>query len=149
MTVRLRAHHLLCMLTYVGRGYSDAFTARFDEVVRRLGEGEEALLVRGPDDVCAPLLEASGEPHCHRESVLRRDEVAAASLQTLLGVGLQPGARLRLDEPTLTHLRSAFRAGHTRSACSGCEWFGLCSDIAQAEFAGTRLQIHPAPGGRT
>ena len=29
MTVRLRAHHLLCMLTYVGKGYSPAFCAGF------------------------------------------------------------------------------------------------------------------------
>ena len=39
MTVRLRAHHLLCLLTYVGKGYSPAFTANYDKVVRRLGEG--------------------------------------------------------------------------------------------------------------
>ena len=25
MTIRLRAHHLLCLLTYAGKGYSPAF----------------------------------------------------------------------------------------------------------------------------
>ena len=36
MTVRLRAHHLLCMLTYVGKGYTAAFTANYDRIVERL-----------------------------------------------------------------------------------------------------------------
>ena len=32
MTIKLRAHHLLCLLTYVGKGYSPAFTANYDRV---------------------------------------------------------------------------------------------------------------------
>ncbi|WP_292282104.1 DUF1284 domain-containing protein, partial [Mesorhizobium sp.] len=63
MTVRLRAHHLLCLLTYVGKGYSPAFTANYDVVVKRLAGGEDILIVSGPDDICAPLLSES-EPHC-------------------------------------------------------------------------------------
>ncbi|TJU92322.1 MAG: DUF1284 domain-containing protein, partial [Mesorhizobium sp.] len=63
MTVRLRAHHLLCLLTYVGKGYSPAFTANYDKVVKRLGEGEAVLIVSGPDAICAPMLDER-EPHC-------------------------------------------------------------------------------------
>ncbi len=54
MTVELRPHHLLCMLTYVGKGYSPAFCANYDAVLARLSAGEEILLVDGPDSVCAP-----------------------------------------------------------------------------------------------
>ena len=39
MTVRLRPHHLLCLLSYIGRGYSPAFSANMTRVARRLGAG--------------------------------------------------------------------------------------------------------------
>ena len=32
MTLALRAHHLLCMLTYAGRGYSPDFVRNFDHM---------------------------------------------------------------------------------------------------------------------
>ena len=76
MTVRLRPHHLLCLLTYVGKGYSAAFVANYDAIARRLSRGEHIEIVDGPDDICRPLL-GEPEPHCWRDSVIVRDEQAA------------------------------------------------------------------------
>ncbi|AWK88920.1 DUF1284 domain-containing protein [Azospirillum thermophilum] len=140
MTVRLRAHHLLCMLTYAGKGYSPAFVANYDLVVARLAGGEDILMVEGPDDLCAPLL---GDPqaHCRNAGVRGRDAAAAAAVTALLARPVAAGDRLRLDAALLERLRTAFRAGTTRTACGGCEWSGLCTGIAEGGFAGTRLQI--------
>ncbi len=134
MTVRLRPHHLLCLLTYAGKGYTPAFTENFDAICARLKAGEDIALVAGPDDICRPWL---GEPeaHCRRDSVTARDERAAADLSLLLG---QPVAALT-TLPDLATLRAAFSSGDTRAACRGCEWFGLCSDIARADFDDTRI----------
>jgi len=63
MTVRLRSHHLLCLLTYVGKGYSAAFIANYDAIAKRLGRGEDVLIVSGPDDICQPML-GEAESHC-------------------------------------------------------------------------------------
>src|SRR5712672_2376586 len=76
LTVRLRAHHLLCMLTFVGEGYSPAFTENYRSIARRLSAGEEIELVSGPDDICAPLMEGA-DPHCLKASVIDRDAAAA------------------------------------------------------------------------
>ncbi|TIP33788.1 MAG: DUF1284 domain-containing protein, partial [Mesorhizobium sp.] len=111
-------------LTYVGKGYSPAFTANYNVVVKRLAGGEDILIVSGPDDVCAPLLN-EGEPHCLGESAARRDEVAAQDVADLLGRPLVAGARLELDPSTLARMREAFTSGLTRKACPGCEWFEL------------------------
>jgi hypothetical protein len=62
MTVRLRGHHLLCLLTFVGKGYTPAFTANYRRIVARLNEGAAVELVDGPDDICAPML-AEAEHH--------------------------------------------------------------------------------------
>ncbi|MCE0504712.1 DUF1284 domain-containing protein [Roseivivax sp. GX 12232] len=138
MTVRLRPHHLLCVLTHVGRGYSPAFTANMAEVIARIGAGEEIEIVTGPDDICAPLL-GGEEAHCHRDSVRARDHAASEEVGGLLGLTIRPGARLVLDAAALTALRDAFAAKRVRSACTGCEWASLCGSVAAERYAGARL----------
>ena len=139
MTVRLRPHHLNCLLTYVGKGYSPAFTANYDVIAGRLGAGEDILIVDGPDDICTPLL-SEGEPHCLGESVIERDRLAAADVGGLLGQPIQLGLVLKLDAPTLVRLRAAFSTGSVRRACEGCEWSDLCTAIAAGGYLDVRLQ---------
>ncbi|MHA7772698.1 DUF1284 domain-containing protein [Roseibium sp. M-1] len=138
MTVTLRAHHLLCLMTYLGKGYTPAFVANYSRIVRRLNDGESVRLVRGPDDLCQPMLT---EPacHCHNESVRLRDAQAAADVGTVLGVDLDTVEDVRLDADSVKQLRNAFAAGSVRTACTGCEWHALCSEVAQNGFRGCRL----------
>lgn len=139
MTVGLRAHHLLCVLTYVGRGYGAAFTANLDTIARRIAAGETVRLVAGPDDICAPLLHAD-DPHCTRAGPERRDRHAARSLAPLLGRPLAPGDTLVLDAALIARLRAAFADGRARRACVGCQWAPLCSAVAAENYAGARLR---------
>jgi len=138
MTIRLRAHHLLCMLTYAGDGYSDAFTANFNAIVERIGAREDVLIVAGPDDLCAPLLD-DPEPHCLNESVRARDALAARDLGKLLGRETFVRGRVTLGEPELERLRNAFGRGDVREACLGCEWHRLCTAMARRGFHGAKL----------
>lgn len=139
MTTRLRPHHLLCMLTFAGNGYTPAFVKNFEEVVRHLSTGGETVeIVEGPDDVCAPLL-AESESHCNSANVTVRDHHAAEDLSNLLRQPIQPKEQVLLDQETLDILREAFAVGTIRRACSGCQWAPLCDGIAQNRFLGTQL----------
>lgn len=138
MTVRLRPHHLLCLLTYAGKGYSADFTQNYDAIARRLSQGESILIVDGPDDICAPLL-ADADAHCRRESVIERDRKAADDVGRLVKATIRAGLTLQITGERLGVLRAAFGRGHTRAACSGCEWNELCSAIASSGFVGTRV----------
>lgn len=140
MTIQLRPHHLLCLLTYAGKGYSPAFTANYDVITGRIAKGEDLLIVKGPDDICAPLLEDSGA-HCWRDSVTDRDRLAASELGELLPSPIQTGARITLVPKIVQDMRKAFAANGIRAACSGCEWSALCSRISAQHFEGTRLQF--------
>jgi hypothetical protein len=137
MSIRLRAHHLLCMLTFAGEGYTPEFVANFDHIVARIGAGEPVELVDGPDDVCAPLAD-TGDAHCEEPSVRRRDRDA---LRALAGAGHPlPAMRpLILDRAVIAELRVQFAAGTIRTACNGCSWSALCTGIAAAGYAETRL----------
>jgi uncharacterized protein len=137
--VHLRPHHLLCLLTYVGKGYTPAFVANYDRIVRRLAEGEYVLIVDGPDEVCAALLHEPN-PHCLRDSVRVRDTQAAADLADILNTPISIGRSMRLEPALLASMRKAFAAGLVRKACHGCEWFTLCSAIASNHYGGVRLQ---------
>jgi hypothetical protein len=138
MTIRLRPHHLLCLLTYVGKGYSAAFTANYDAIAARIGDGEDLLIVAGPDDICAPLL-GDAEPHCHRDSVIERDRLALRDLGELLETPPAVGASIVLESTMLRQMREAFTAGRTRAACMGCDWHGLCTSIAARSYAGVTI----------
>lgn len=139
MTVRLRAHHLLCMLTYVGRGYSPAFTAGYERVVRRIASGEPLMVVDGPDDICAPLLNEEEEPHCLKDGAATRDRHAATSLARLLDRPVVAGTTLAANAALLARLRKAFSSGRLRRACIGCQWSRLCSSVAEQDYAGAHL----------
>ena len=138
MTLALRAHHLLCMLTYAGAGYDEAFCAGYDALIGRIAAGEAIRLVDGPDDVCRPI---SGDPaaHCHRDSVRRRDAQAAASLSAQLGRPLAAGSVVEPTPALIARLRAAFADGSLRAACTGCEWASLCDAVADGGFARARL----------
>ncbi|MCP1315647.1 MULTISPECIES: DUF1284 domain-containing protein [unclassified Halomonas] len=142
MTIRLRGHHLLCLLTYVGKGYSAAFVANYDRLAARLSGGEPVKLVAGPDDICAPLFTPACEPpHCLNHSVIARDAAALEAISETLGRSLTVGDTLELDNAMLASLRVAFRAGRTRRACVDCQWHALCTGVAESDYAGARVQV--------
>lgn len=138
MTVRLRPHHLLCMLTFSGHGYTPAFTANMRAIMDRLGKGEAIVIVAGPDDICAPLL-SEPAPHCHDEDVTARDQVAAQEAGALLAVAIRPGTRLALTPTQIRELRKGFAEGRIRTGCAGCQWEDLCTGVAGRSYAGAQL----------
>ena len=72
MTVSLRPHHLLCMLTYLGNGYTADFVGNYNRIVKRLNKGEPIRLVGGPDDICQPMLRQAS-CHCPGSSRFAQD----------------------------------------------------------------------------
>ncbi|NBN78519.1 DUF1284 domain-containing protein [Microvirga tunisiensis] len=139
MTIRLRPHHFLCMLTFVGEGYSPRFVVNYGRIIDRIRAGEPVVMVEGPDDICAPLL-GTDDPHCHNDSVRLRDAQALADVAALTGLALETGGELVLDGALIARLQAGFAAGSIRKACGGCQWSGLCDQVAGSGFAGTRVQ---------
>jgi hypothetical protein len=139
VAIRIRPHHLLCMLTFAGEGYGAEFIANFARIARLISSGEQTVeIVFAPDDICAPLL-ADPACHCRNATVAERDRLAAEALTDLLHQPIEQNARLQLDHPTLDRMRQAFAAGTIRQACKGCEWSPLCDKIAADAFRKTSL----------
>jgi hypothetical protein len=143
LAVRLRPHHLLCVLTYVGKGYSRDFVENFDRLAERLSAGEAVEIVSGPDDICRPLM--GGGCHCLEASPHRRDRIAARLIGMVANVTVEAGAPLQLSPALVGALREAFTDGRLRGACDGCEWFDLCSEVAASGYAGCRVMASDEP----
>lgn len=134
----MRGHHLLCVLTFEGAGYSQRFTRNLAAIVERLSAGEEILIVAGPDDICAPVVE-DADSHCRLARVEERDALALEAASALIGRPLSPGDTFHLDTRTVRALRSSFAQGTIRAACEACDWSDLCSKIAARGFDSTKF----------
>lgn len=137
--VKLRGHHLLCMLTYIGRGYTPTYTENFNQIANRIRNGAGIYIVRGPDDICAPMLTDGQHFHCHESSSGLRDVLAVQAVTKILERPVLPGLTLRLKLNDFTKMRRAFVDGSARAACNKCKWEDLCTDIAADQFQQTKL----------
>jgi uncharacterized protein len=129
------------MLTFVGEGYTPAFTENYIRIARRLSSGEDIEVVDGPDDICAPLL-SEAAAHCRNDSVVARDRAAAQAVGRLLGIAVWKGTRIYPDAALLQRLRRNFALGTIRKACEECEWSELCGHVAERGFT----DVLVAPG---
>lgn len=144
--LRLRGHHLLCMLTYIGQGYTQVFSDSFSNKMKGISEGttEIEIVYGAKDDLCQvlqcdPSCPADIARHCLEGDAARRDDMALATLSAFLRLPLKAGYRLRLTPEYVRILRQEFAAGTIRQACAGCEWFDLCTAVAREGYRGVKL----------
>jgi len=151
-TVHLRGHHLLCILTHVGAGYTPGFIDNLDTQIKRINNGAIVKIVSGPDDVCAALLKA-GEEICGHAKVCSQGRVIRIHDQTaLMDVAhelqmpaLEEGQTLALKKGEISYLREAFADGAVRRACNGCPWHDACTEVAGRNFSGVKLMPEAVP----
>lgn len=136
--IEVRGHHLLCAVTFTGRGYSRRFERDFRRVVARMNDNEEMVIVAGPDAICASVKDCA-DSHCHEERIVARDRAALAEISALTGRTLEIGSRLKPHDLFTARHRTAFADGTIRTACADCQWSDLCDIIAADGFRATLL----------
>lgn len=144
--VEFRPHHFLCILTFVGKGYSRSFTENFLALATKINEliaqhGQvDIKIIDTPDDICKGFKDAEGNTclhnrHCLDEDVKIRDQQALKAVARLLSGqedGLAVGSTISLTAETIKSLRSAFKHDQAfREACQSCSWFDACTYIAK------------------
>ena len=132
--VRVRGHHLLCLLAYTGEGYSPEFQKQFVRMVDAYKDPETLLeVVDSPDDACTacPHLAAAG---CRSEMDGPEQEVARLDRQVLDALGLTPGNYLAGE--VHRRLRS-LGMDDLKALCSACSWFERldCQRLIKDELA--------------
>ncbi|RAP78036.1 DUF1284 domain-containing protein [Paenibacillus montanisoli] len=140
MGIRLRGHHLLCLLGYRGMGYSAGFTANMTRVYNELRERPETPIeiVKGPDALCA-CFPADVEPHCRNDSVAKHDE------RILQKLGYGYGMVLPWSE-VIARVRDNVVPEDINTLCYTCQWrsYGVCEAGVRLIKQGERLPPLPS-----
>lgn len=139
MNVRLRGHHLLCLLGYTGMGYSPGFVRNMTSVYERLRAEPSTVveIVRGPDDLCACYPE-DGPYHCDGERVHSRDDAVLEAL------GMRLGERTEWRR-IVAAIRSKLTPDDIPRMCTTCPWlpYGVCEAGVARIAAGEGLAPLP------
>ena len=123
--MRLRAHHLLCLQTFRGKGYSPEFTANMTRVKEELEKDEsvQVEIVSGADDICraCPHLKEGG--CCDKEKQVKLTDERAA-----IRIGLASGEGRYRD--LKSQAMTVFESGDLPEICGCCQWLDLCLKLS-------------------
>jgi hypothetical protein len=137
--VRIRAHNLLCIQGFVGKGYSPEFVANMTRIVGGLGGRTEVTVVDSPDSLCAacPNLAASG---CALHGEGTEKGIVKQDRDVLARLGLAAGQTVAWGE-ILDRIRASVRPDDLDDVCGTCPWLplGHCkAGIARLRAAASR-----------
>lgn len=120
----LRAHHLMCVTTYQGKGYSPEFVANMNRVWHALRSGVypkvEVHAVADPLCHACPNLQDRAQP----TSCQFQRSIEARDRRLLEAMGWQEGQIVELEEVMAYIL--AHHAELLSHVCVGCDWMSIC-----------------------
>ncbi|KRE53654.1 DUF1284 domain-containing protein [Paenibacillus sp. Soil522] len=123
MTIRLRGHHLLCLLGYRGMGYSADFCVNMTAIYEtlRTNPETEVEIITGPDDVCRAYPQDKSN-HCEG-TVYGLDEAVLKKL------GLKVNERSSWQS-LCSRVAETMVPEDISHLCQTCPWekYGVCAD---------------------
>ncbi|PID01600.1 hypothetical protein CSV67_13760 [Sporosarcina sp. P2] len=138
--IKLRGHHIFCLLGYRGMGYSEEYTANMTKIHDVLRERPDTLIqiIKGPDSLCAKF--PKGQPyHCEDDGIYERDSVILHSL------GLKVSDVLPWREVE-RRIRLHVVPDDIVVICETCSWrsYGYCQEGVEdmLELRGLREVLH-------
>lgn len=132
MFVKLRPHHVLCSLGFVGKGYSDAFRANMGHIVNGQlrgpnGQDVKVVITGAADSICAPCPRRIGLGCESQAKIDRLDRDHATAL------GIAPGDTLSWGA-CVEKVRTRVAPEDLDTICAGCRWLplGACKSAVAA-----------------
>lgn len=125
--LNLRAHHLLCLPGYEGKGYDGAHKTSWDTVSERLKEHPDTFvrIVDGKDDLCKNCPNAKGVNgiKCNAGFLSTLDDKVKDMLF------LKTGLVLTWNQ-LMERVYAIMNKDNHKELCGNCEWrrAGLCED---------------------
>ena len=135
-SIRLRPHHLLCLQTFVGHGYSPEFTAHMTIVQKQLTTDPltPITLVNGPDDLCGHCPNCV-DGSCTSPKPAVFDHLVGQKLNTTEDTeNAAPKHTDASDSPLTLHgIPSILHMSEQLLAecCPYCEWKELCVEVCR------------------
>lgn len=116
----IRPHHLMCIEFFVGKGYSDEFTANMSRIIRSLAIDPLLTVTANADGVCEKC------PNMIDGACKTRDKVDRYDKAVLESIGALDGDREKYTELRKKVREKIIYSGKRESICGDCEWSELC-----------------------
>ncbi len=120
----LRAHHLLCIQGYQGKGYDEEFVENMNKIVNILKKDATAKMkiIKKTDAVCAMCPSNVGKGLCKYE-----DKVLSLDEKTIEVLDLKEKESYIYEE-VLKNIKEKLTLKKFEYICASCEWFpyGYC-----------------------
>ena len=122
--LKIRSHHLLCILGFRGLGYSEEFVSNMGKVAAELRSdpGFPITLVVGCDAICVSCPH-SREGKCRKKANSEVD-VPIQDFELLKRLGLEAGSQM-LAGAAWQEVKERLTPGDLTEICGDCEWLGL------------------------
>jgi hypothetical protein len=135
MMSAIRPHHILCLLAFRGKGYSEAFCASMAEKREHLLEGMPFELVTGKDGLCETCPNWGGDFCASTEGRITAEELDLRIIQAL---GLKEADTITLS--SISDPLSALSVNNLANLCDGCSWRELadCPTFIRDAVSGNR-----------
>lgn len=122
----LRAHHLMCVTTYQGKGYSPDFVTNMNRIWHGLRDGvyshARAISVADPlCGACPNLQDPDVETSCRYQA-----SIGARDRRLLAAMGWGEGEVVEL-ESTMAVIHDR-HAELMETVCAGCDWTAICAE---------------------
>lgn len=118
--MKIRGHHLFCLLHFEGKGYSKEFIDNMFKILSKLENGVKFNLVVGSDDICKFC------PHNEIETCKLGDNlVKFRDIRIIELLGLKK-EELYLFDLIKEKVYSKVTLREFFDICHGCQWFDLC-----------------------
>ncbi len=128
--MRLRFHHLLCILGFRRLGYDEKFIKGMERVVQKIKENPdlEIKLIRGCDDICAACPFNVGGT-CRNEVVGSEEAVRRKDREVVERLEPKEGERYSI-KGILGLIKEKIKPGDLSVICGDCPWLemGYCEE---------------------
>lgn len=118
--IKLRAHHVLCLAFFEGKGYSDNFVNHMQSVLDELENNPVIQITAGCDLICNECPNLKGGV-CATPDLVREYDNRVLSL-----CGLAENDIISWNDFSSLAAEKIIRDGKREGVCGNCEWNEIC-----------------------
>lgn len=121
-TIKLRAHHGMCLAFFEGRGYSSSFTAHMQAILFHLEQENPCLeVITEADSICTAC------PHLANGICENAELVQGYDRQVLSLCGMEEDSLSDWKSFSARVIKHILSQGKRRSICGSCQWDAICA----------------------
>lgn len=119
--IPIRPHHGMCLAYFIGRGYSEGFSAHMEKMLGIFQQNVPVKLVVHTDEICSRC------PNNEEHLCNSRDKVEVYDREVLKTCGLSEGQVFEFLEFAKLIQERIIDTGVRESICGDCQWNNICS----------------------